>query len=342
MVELLKNKNSLEKFPQNREEKETSSVIEENKSERKTKSKPVNINKFKDPENLSVKKMEIGLWILENRKHFLFLLTLLFASISIVTWSVFVFNFGGYVVKGMQQDKMLSQNLLDSMVVGHDYYMARAPKKLQYESVKVLNNLDGVYDFVVRVKNLNPDYWVEVDYSLVSGNENLGEDVAFILPGEEKNFIVVGRNLDQRPTNVKMEINEEKWHRIDNHIYPDWQSFYDSHLNVPVKEVSFVSAKETILTEKVDLNTLSFTVLNDSAYNYWDVGFIIILYNGNKIVGADKYTLDQFMSDQKRTVDITWPGDFGRVTDISIIPELNITKDDIYIEFNTEILKGNE
>lgn len=300
-----------------------------------------NLERFKDPDDLTTKKMAIGLWILENRGHFMFLLTFFFASISIITWSIFVFYFGGYILLGMKDDKMISKNLLSSMVVGHDYYLKKAPQKLQYGDVQPLNNLVGVYDFITKVNNPNPDYWVEIDYSFSADGEIFGQSTGFVLPGEKKDFLLLGQNFSNAPSRVKMNILEERWHRIDKHIFPDWQKFAANHLNVHVKEVNFLPAKETVLTEKVDLNSLKFTVLNDSAYNYWDVGFIIVLYNGNRVVAVDKYILSEFMSDQTRSVDITWPGNFGKVTDISIVPELNITRDDIYIQFEGDDGAGN-
>jgi hypothetical protein len=39
------------------------------------------------------------------------------------------------------------------------------------------------------------------------------------------------------------------------------------------------------------------------------------------------------MSGQKKSVEISWPGDLGWVDSVEIIPEINIMKDDIYIPY---------
>ena len=120
---------------------------------------------------------------------------------------------------------------------------------------------------------------------------------------------------------------------MDKHEIPDWQNFYENHLDIVISETSFKSAQQSGLSEKLNLNQLDFTAENKTAYNYWQVDFDILLYSGNQIVSINRYSLADLMSGEKRLVQASWPGKFGRIDQIKIIPDINIMNNDVYIEY---------
>lgn len=104
-------------------------------------------------------------------------------------------------------------------------------------------------------------------------------------------------------------------------------------MKILTDEVDFTPAKESSLTEKLALNNLSFQIENNSAFNYYRVNYAILLYGRKDIIGVNNYLSDRLLSGETRQADVTWTGRMDQVKNIVIIPEIDIFRDDIYIEF---------
>ena len=282
------------------------------------------INKYHDPEGLTVNKMNIGLWFLEHKKQLIALPTIILIAFSVFCWSYVLYGLGYYFIKGMSDDRLLADKISERNLVGHDYFVKIAPKKLAIYETQIFKLDNGKYDFMAIVKNLNKNHIGRFKYSFLGDDYETEEETEFILPGETKYLLV-------------LRIKGMSWIRLDKHDYPDWDNFYKEHMAITASDIKFTPAKSTILTEKINLNELSFSMENNTAYNYRSVGAIILLKLADRIIAVNKYTVSDLMSGEKRSVDITWPGRLGRVDDILVIPELDIVRDDIYIGFKGEI-----
>lgn len=308
---------------------------DEIKQEKNTESMPqkINIKRYKDPEGLTVGKMAIGLWLVEHRKHLIMIPIVLLIFVSAITWIYTLYCLGFYIGWGMKEDQKSVSDLLRPNLAGHDFVLSRSAQDLQFQPVQIIELDNKKYDFLVRYKNPNKKFWAKFEYYFKVGDIEFDHGSAFILPGETKYLLALAKELVGQPTGVKFHINNLNWARINLHKYPDWEKFYNEHLDIAISNIKFTPAKATILTEKLNLNDLHFTADNNTAYNYYGVNFIILLYNRGKVIGASKYILNNFMSGQIREIKVTWPGRLGRVDDIEITPEINITRDDIYIKF---------
>lgn len=335
MIDLLKNENNKDvksekefKHPGGKDNtSEENQKIDINPQE-------ADIKRYKDPEGLTMGKLKVGLWLIENRKNLLFVLYGILIIVSVLTWPLFFYTFGSYVIKGMNDDELLISQMVNQKTLTHEMVMAQAPQDLIYQSVQSLKLSDGKYDFLVQIKNPNDRYWGRINYSFVAGDEKIGEFQGFVLPGESKYLLALGQEVGSNPAGVKLYVDSVNWQHVNLHKYPDWNQFRDDRMKFSFSDISFTPAQTTILTEKLDLNTLDFVVSNDSAFNYWNVDLIIFLYKGNNIIGVNKYSLGEFMSGETRNIQSTWPGELLRVDDVVVVPEIDITKDDIYIKFD--------
>ena len=92
----------------------------------------------------------------------------------------------------------------------------------------------------------------------------------------------------------------------------------------------FTPAAANTVSEKVPLNSLTFSISNNSAYSYYEVPLNIALTDNGNIVYIDQYSASNLLSNQSQNVKITWPGDFESVTGISITPDINILDQGAY------------
>ncbi|OGF28574.1 hypothetical protein A2331_04220 [Candidatus Falkowbacteria bacterium RIFOXYB2_FULL_34_18] len=295
--------------------------------------KEVNLKRYKDPEGLTVRKMTIGLWFVEHRKMMINTFYGLLVLIGVATWGLFFYTFGSYLLFGIREDQLLLKGIIETNIVDHQYLVSRGAKELKIDRVQILK-IDGKYDFLVQIENPNKEYWAEFDYVFFTKNQEFGRARSFILPGEQKFILSLGQEFDFVPLTAGINIENVSWSRINKHTYPDWQEFRNTHLNFKIEDIVFTSAKETLLTEKINLSDLKFTVHNDTPYNYWNINFVILLKGqSNQIVGVNKYVLENVASEGVYNINVAWPGRIADVKNVFVFPEVDVTRDDIYIDF---------
>lgn len=294
------------------------------------KTKSSGLKNYKDPEGLSLGKMSLGLWLVKNRKKIISLFYIFLGSIGVVTWSIFFYTFGGYVIFGMRNDASMVNELL-SLNVDHGVVINQSPRELQYEKLYVLKLDDGKYDFYIKITNVNERHAAEFNYFIQSGEEKIGLSSGVIFPKESKYFLVLNQEPGTDFNNPRFVVEDLKWERLSYHDYVDWDRFYSEHLDFEIKDIKFTQAQDSPLSEKINLNEVEFVVTNNSAYSYWQIDFDILLLNRSQIVAVDRYTADQFFSGETRDFKSTWPGKMPKVTNIIVTPSVNIIDDNVFI-----------
>ncbi len=335
------------------------------------------VEKYKDVEGLTTKKLNFGLWYVKHRQFFKKIIIACLIAVSAVSWSYTLYGLAYYVVRGMDEDELLVRQLLQTNIVSHDYLTQIGAQDLRHFPVNVLMSANNKYDLAARVQNINERWYAEFDYYFLAGGEpaspspsdkpsqdgsqggpaslqggKIGLAHSFILPMEEKYLMALSQEFGRqdagvsrsKPNNVQLVIENLSWSRINRHKIPDWQDYKNSRLNIIVKDIKFIPASQSKLSEGEtstsrlpNLNQVNFKAINKTAYNYWQVDFQIALFRGMDIVGINRISLNEFMSGQERLVEIRWPGKIGRVGKAEAMPELNIMRDDIYIKYEGEI-----
>ncbi len=290
----------------------------------------VDIRQYQDPEGLTVGKLQFGLWLAKNKRNFLYAFYGLLILIAVVTWPLFIYTFGSYLIFGIKEDARLLKEIGQPINTLHIAVLNQAAKPLKYGRWQSLKIGPGKYDFVMKISNPNQWHAARFDYYIAVGEEIYGRQRGFILPGETKYLAILGQEI-KNPNTAQFVISDIGWQRISKHTYPDWQAFYKERVDFVVYDKKFTPAQVTILSEKLSLNELSFKIKNNSAYSYWQVDLVILLRDRlNKIIGVNKYRLDNFLSGKTREISVTWPGRLKPVKEIEIISEVDILDKKVY------------
>lgn len=292
-----------------------------------------NLKNYVSTEGITTKQLEIGLWYVEHKRQLKMVLIGFLILISAVSWAYTVYGFAYYIARGMNEDEILTRQLVQVNGADHDYIVRISAKDLVIGAVEVIRSSDKKYDLYTKLKNDNPKWWAEFDYYFTAAGRQTEKIKGYILPEEIKYPAALAEEFPYYPEDGRLVIENISWHRINQHKIADWEAYRASHLNITSADVKFVPAYLSPLSEKLGLNQLSFYAVNQTAYNYWSVGFVILLYAGDQITAINHYILSDFMSGQKRLVELSWPGDLGRADRVEVIPEINIMKDDIYIKY---------
>ncbi|MFH1255280.1 MAG: hypothetical protein V1667_02320 [bacterium] len=291
------------------------------------------IKNYQSVEGITTKQLEIGLWFVEHKRQLKNCLIYFLILVSAISWSYTIYGFAYYIARGMGEDEILIKQMAQINGAGHDYVARLSAKDLAIGPVEVIKSSEGKYDLYANLKNDNAKWLVEFEYYFTAAGRSTEKTKGYILPDGERYLAALAESFPYYPENSRLVVENIKWSRINQHEIPDWEAYKSDRLNIGISGIEFVSASNNPLSEKMGLNRLSFNAVNRAAYNYWSVGFTILLYSGGEIIGINHYILDDFMSGQNRSVEISWPGNLGGVSSVEIIPEINIMEDGIYIKY---------
>jgi hypothetical protein len=298
--------------------------------------KKKNINKkqlgnYKDPiTDISLKKLRIGLWYVEHRPFFKKFLFTVFVLVTIGMWIYAIVGFGWYIFKGMEDDQKMINDLTKQGINLGLQSRTGTNNDLQYSSIRTFAR-EGKYDLAIKIENPEEHYRAEFNYCFMQGDKELDCQENFIFPGESKYILSLSHDLNSR-SNISFNIKNIDWSRIDFHEIPNWEKYKKEHLDFEFSNVKYSSGNQSEYSNKIKLNSLKFEAHNNTPYGYWKTDFNIFLYDSGRITGVNRYTIDKFNAGEKERVELVWPGNIGRVTDISIIPDLNIMDKTNYIE----------
>lgn len=284
------------------------------------------------PEGLATKQLEVGLWYVEHKQLLRRILYGCLIVVGTISWAYTIYGFAYYIARGMNEDDILARQLVQANSIGHNYVVEVGASALAVSPVEILRSTDKKYDLYARVRNDNQRWWAEFDYYFLVEGRQTAKIHGYILPAETKYLLALAQDFTNPPA-AALVIENMNWQRVSAHEIPDWNDYYKKHLAIQTADIKFTSAGLSPLSEKLNLNQLSFNAINNTAFNFWEIGFTILLHQGGSLANINHYILNDFMSGQKRFIEISWPGDIGQADRVEIIPEINIMKDDIYIPF---------
>jgi hypothetical protein len=290
------------------------------------------IEQFKDLEGVTANKLNIGLWIVTHRRQFFLMLLGALVVVSTIFYGYTIYSYVDYVFFGGQKERQAIIDLTTAPLVSEAQRLQNQAQPVTYLPPQSLLN-NGKYDFLVKVKNPNSKFFVNINYCFTAGGTEVACAEDFVLPDEEKYVFSLGNNVTSTPSNLDFVLKNVRWDRLDLHKYPNWPEFKVTHLNFSFSEINFKSAAASGLSQKLNLNTLDFKVKNESAYNLWAVPLTIILFNGQTPIAIQNYMVDGLDSLETRAVKIAWPDSVIDMTEVKIFPSVNILDDNVYRKY---------
>lgn len=281
----------------------------------------IDLKNFNDHESLSTKKLNFGLWLSENRKAIDKIIVFCLIGISIFFFSYSTYN---YIVYFFSNDKTENNNLINVV----------APKN-QVTNLIISNTqaikINGVYDLVSSIDNVNERFRASFDYCFKIEDQNIFCDQGFILPKEQKYLIKLNQKIEVANFDLVLELTNISWERIDIRSIPDWAVYFQERFNFILSELSLNSSGDRKNSD--NLNSLSFKITNQSAYSYYEVPLNIVFYKGENLIGAHRHIITNFLSGETENINLSWVSNLAGVTRTEIRPEINILDDNVYLKY---------
>lgn len=282
-------------------------------------------DKERGPDQVSNFNLKLSYWYVSNKLR---LKQALVAFLIIANVSLFAF--AGYrAVKILFfDDKILNQSLqnLTQQLIDYEHFrQVNYPAELEIIDFDAVNIGGGEFDYVAKVKNLNPKHIArQAVFELVSGGSVIASRTTFIYPEEEKYIMFFNQQGVSATANLR--VSDVAWRRINQP-----EKFFPERLMFEINNVDFQTARETGLRGELPISTLTFDVANTSAYGYWTVGVYIALYSGSQVVGANYISLDNFMSGETKEAEVRFYENIPAVSRVDVVPEVDLLDSESYI-----------
>lgn len=278
------------------------------------------------PNNISKEQLDVGYWFVTHK-----LLLKKILIIFLIVLNAGLIGFSGYgiildVLRAGERDAQLAQ--LVNTGLDPSLLKANSAKPLEVSNTQVLVP-QGKYDFVAKVKNNNLNYSAHFSYRFVAVDFSTAPTQGFILPKEEKFIMRLGEVSPTRPANVSLELIDIVWKRTDRHVIPDWDSYASQHLDLPITDTIYNPTVE--LPDGKTIGKTTFTITNSTGFGYYDVKMTVIMYRGTAIAGVNSTVFSKLRPGESKSGEVTWYEDFGAISKIVVVPEIDILNDAVYL-----------
>lgn len=278
-----------------------------------------------DDEQLSQQQLEAAIWYVKHKARLRKILLGSILVLDVIVVGYALFGAGRDLVSSptrrAQDFELLRVNLPQSLSQS-----VSRPVDLQLGGVEFLQS-GGVTDVLARVRNPNPEWYVRFSYTLGIGDRVERATDGFLLPGEERPVFRSFRGVGGGT--VVFNLEDIEWRRINPREILDFAVFKNEHLNFEVKEVQFIPS---VVEGQGRVSRASFNLVNKTAYNYAEPKFLVLLYRGSRLIGIQSTVLERFTSGQERKVEVSWIDGIGAVTNVEVLPEIDIMNPDVYMK----------
>ena len=179
---------------------------------------------------------------------------------------------------------------------------------------------DGRYELYTTLENPNDDWWARFTYTFEVEGVEVETKEGFVLPGETKPLVAFAYESEVPFSSGRILIDDVSWQRVDRHMVGDYAVWETDRLNLSVSDAQFVTTEDVQETN----GTSRFTIENQTAFSYYDVGLFIVLKRGNAVVGVNRTVLPSFDSGESLDVRVNWFGTLPDVTQVEVIPEIDL------------------
>jgi len=269
---------------------------------------------FSNNKDLTPQKLKIAYFLVTKRRLLKKIFIGFLITINLIIWFFFFSNFILYLMQSKEYQEMEKE--LTRSINYQELHQVISPLVPEVFLSKAIFLGRAKYHFVCGVKNPNKNWHIEsLDYRFSWQDGQSSILTNFLLPGEEKFLVSFNETITQTPLNFSCQIENIKWRRVRPEKFP--------LLEIPksflIRDLRYLPATE----EKARDITL-FKFVNLSIYDFWQIDLVILLYQGREVVVVERTSLKEIMSQEEREVKIIWPTSFSFISEVKVIPEVNV------------------
>lgn len=232
-------------------------------------------------------------------------------------------------------DRAMIASITNGLDHFHALSTADAASSLHIGTTRIFAVDSARTDFYTDVTNANKDWEATFTYDFVYGNSKTVSRQGFVLPGQaSKPIAELAVATPSTPSSAQFEITALNWVRVNHHAITDYATWQNEHLNFTVTNVTYTP--NLALTSGV-VGRTTFTLINNSAFAFWNPTFTIVLLRNNTPVGVTTTTPSAVGAGESREVSVNWFGTAPQANATLIVPNIDIFDPEVYMPLHGEI-----
>ncbi|RJR31658.1 hypothetical protein C4569_01740 [Candidatus Parcubacteria bacterium] len=275
---------------------------------------------------LSGWQLKLGYWYVSNKLRIkkIFIILLIVLDVLLLGISA-IYAVVLLLIQAEPHSLMLKE--LNKDLVNYNFFHEKNKlQNIEQLALEVIRSSNGKYDLAAVIRNPNKEWQIEnFHYQFVSGADVISEGNSFILPGQEKYIAAFGVEKKFSPGDLMISVSDINWRRID-----DFQKISSEKMKFEFNDINFLPAGKLSSSGRYNVSQSRFQVKNNSAYNFWLVGFYVVLYSGSNISGISFLNLEDFSSLETKSASVNWDYPLPTITKTEIVPEINILDQSVF------------
>lgn len=283
-------------------------------------------------DGLTGDELRWGYWYITHRDAVIRGVTLAVFILAIGLWGYTGYGLFRYLVWDWSSFQTTMAELTKTPTDYTAWQDSHQPIPLVFSSVSVISLGGERYDFFTAVENNNPNWYVsQLTYAfVVPGKTAVAEQSAFILPNSKKYLANLGTTVGGLPSGVRLNVSEVRWQRVQQ-----YDQLAAERGDIKVSNITFVPS-DTNSSSKLPISKTSFVAINNTAYNFWQNPFIVVLFQGPRIIGITRVTQDGFDSLEQRTIEVNWYQRLVTPTNIEVLSDVDILNPSVFRPIQAE------
>ncbi|MFA5070642.1 MAG: hypothetical protein WC528_05180 [Patescibacteria group bacterium] len=265
--------------------------------------------------NLNDLYLKIAAWLVGHKYFFKKWWVIVMLSLDLIMIIYIAFSFIVFALASPRENQMVSQ--MSREFINPVFLTQNKPKDLEVSLTKALPTGSNHYDLVAKIKNPNAKWGMRtLDYTFLIDGQETVSSTGFILPGQEKYFILLNQlyQANTEPKAVEFKVARTAWQKVS-----DITLFNDVQFSVQEAKISLSQ-----VTGGQASATAEAKVINDSFYDFWTVEVPIVVEVNGIPLAASKYILRQFKSLETKEVSASWQKNIPLSASLVIRPEANL------------------
>lgn len=276
------------------------------------------LDRYVDPTGeLTNKSLKFGEWYVRNR--------LLLRQILVGFLTAWCIGFGGYslfawgkwISIDIWADNRMQAELTQNQIPWSYWRDTLAPQSLAIAPVQTVPSGVDKVDFLSLVDNSNQHWTARVTYHFVYGPAETDPQTTAVYPGQRRVLLGLGNTNEGAP---QLVVDKTEWERFNSHKIANAGAYLQERFNFAVTDVVFMPASAET---GAPTHSLTFNLINSSAYSFWTAKFTVLYFNGEQIVGVKQIVVPQFRAGETRAQEIKSLASQLNVTGVQVIPEMD-------------------
>jgi|GEM_PF-4733643 len=282
--------------------------------------------------NLAEKKLKFSYFLVRHKLLSKKILIGFLISFNFVVYPILIYNFTLYLHRSKEIEKIMIE--LNERNIEFDVIRkATAPLAPEIISTQAISVGEGKFDLICLVYNPNRNWFIKsLNYKFVlAGGFESKVYNTFILPEEDKFLISFGEKINSRTDQLSCEILQVNWQRMAA----------NQHKLLNISEAFSFQNIEHVTALIDNGGAISrFSFINSTVYNFWQIDFLVLLYEGDRVVGIEKTKIEKVISGEKREIKIIWLNSPPFVSRTIIKSEINFLDPSVFMSI--ELKPGKE